>query len=585
MSTFHTSDHASPEKEQATSGSTAFGSQADHASLQDSPPPRGDQPLKGSEESARFGDSFFPQNPFDRSAYAETPKPIFSGLDTLFAWLSIVVGFLFVRMLPVVQNTLGALLFAWLLFGFAALYLIRSRVIPTPSAIALAALTCLLSLGLITGANQVLQRLLYLFIFCVFLYWIYAVCGLSGGKLLGENCIAHIIHSILVLPMSSVEYIFRALPIRSRKKESNGNLMRTLGWILLGLAVAVVPTAIVVLLLSYDEQFTALLDKIFSFHIDGAWEAIRDVILGFLVAILLFGALFGVKWGRQRHNGGATPLHIGSCHVLPKALLCAAVTPILAVYVIFFISQWDYYISAFTHSLPEELTYAVYARSGFFELCWVCAINACLLLLFNLLIRRTEGEKGRLQAIYSAVISLFTLVLIATALSKMVLYIDSYGLTQKRVYASWLMLLLAAIFVLVLIRQFVKRLPLFSSIAVCCILFFALIVLPNVDGMIASYNVNAYLDGELNEVDVDTAASFGVSSVPALIELRDSLEEKKEGEELSTDEKIVLQKTKAALTGISNGLQERDDTFWSFNIPTARARALLDIKPTENTEQ
>lgn len=501
----------------------------------------------------------------------QAPKPIYQGIDTLFAWLSIIVGFLFVRTLPVVQNTLGGFLMTCLLFAFGACYLVYSKVKPGTASIVIAAVACFLSVGLITGANKTLQRLLFLFVILAFLYFIYSVCGLAGKNPLSQNCVAHAFHAIFTLPFGVLDALFRALPIR-RRKESDGKLMRTLGWVLLGLAVAIIPTAVVILLLSYDEQFTNLLEQIFSFSLDGVWEYIRDIILGFLVAILLFGALFAVKWKRQRNNGEEMKTGTTNCHILPKALLCAAVTPILAVYVIFFISQWNYYLSAFTHTLPQDLTYAAYARSGFFELCWVSAINAAMLLLFNLLIRRKDGERGILQAIYSSLISLFTLVLIATALSKMVLYIGSYGLTQKRVYASWLMLLLAVIFIAVLLAQFIKKIRLVPVIVALCILFFGLVAIPDIDGMIASYNVNTYLAGDLNEVDVDTLAEYGVSSVPALVELRDELSKRSF---LTVEESDIIQKAEKALDGIKKELSEQPNSFFTFNIPTARARALL----------
>ena len=91
---------------------------------------------------------------------------------------------------------------------------------------------------------------------------------------------------------------------------------------------------------------------------------------------------------KNGNNGQPEEVSCADLHVLPRALLCAAVTPILAVYVIFFISQWSYYVSAFTNVLPADLTYAAYAREGFFQLCGVSALNAAMLLLFNLLIRK-----------------------------------------------------------------------------------------------------------------------------------------------------------------------------------------------------
>ncbi len=513
--------------------------------------------------------SMLPNQPY----FQMTPvvKPSYQGMDALFAWLSIAVGFLFVRAMPLNRTTLGSVLFFLILYAFGGLYLRLSGIRLTRSAYLLALCAIVLSVGMLTNGNATTRGFLALFLVLVFPFWLYCAAGLGGKDVLGDNLIPYLCRAVFVIPFSSLEHVFHAL-FAVRKKDANAaRILRTVGWIALGLCIAVIPTVIVVLLLSYDSNFTGLLDRIFSFSMEGVWECIRDLVLGFLISILVFGILFGVKWRHEKADGTPEAPAKVDLHVFPKALLCAAVTPILAVYVIFFISQWDYYVSAFTHVLPEDLTYAAYAREGFFQLCGVCALNAVILLLFRLLMRRGSKPRDLTQALYSSVISIFTLILIATAMSKMVLYIDSYGLTQKRVYASWLMLVLAIVFVLVLISAVSKKLRLIPAVALTAVLCFGLIVLPDVDGMIASYNVNAYLDGDLNEIDVESIAAYGASSVPALTELRDTLSARPATPEIDG----ILHRTEFALTMIRQELADRPDEIFYFNIPDARARAAL----------
>lgn len=522
-----------------------------------------------------------PKNPYvsallgaeDTSPWEATmrQKPQFSTLDTLFAWCTIAVGFLFIRALPIARYTLGGMLIAWLLFGFATLYFIRSGIKPVRQSLLFAAASFVLSLGLITSANATLHRLLFFFLLCAFSYYVYSFCGLAGQKILDGRCLLHALYATVTLTLMGLPHIFPAMANRNNRRDTSP-AVRTLGWILLGIGIAVIPTAIVILLLSYDEQFTDLLRSIFSFSPKPILEFLRDLILGFLLAVGLFGILFEAKRQREGYNGEEKPLPSPNCHVLPKALLCGAVTPILAVYVLFFASQWNYYISAFTHRLPEGLTFADYARGGFFELCWVTAINAVILMLFRLLIKRGEHDRGILGAVYSVLFSLSTLILIATALSKMLLYIDSYGLTQKRVYASLLMLLFAASFLAVLVGQFVKKLRLLPTILVLCLVFFGLAVLPNVDGLIADYNVDAYLAGDLPDVDVETLASYGTSSVPALHRLYQALDERESPNE---EERSLRVRTEWLLTELAKDVLEDDAGILAFCVPGHRAKAEL----------
>ena len=173
-------------------------------------------------------------------------------------------------------------------------------------------------------------------------------------------------------------------------------------------------------------------------------------------------------------------------------------------------------------------------------------------------------------------LSFFTLILIATALSKMALYIDTYGLTHKRVYASWLMAFLAFVFVVILGKQFARRLPFVKVAIVGAVLFFALITLPNIDAVIANYNVDRYLDGTLDTVDIDELEDLGISSVKARIRLEEAWE--KEGcllgtSSLTSEEKEGLTKLSASLDREKENL---DRSLFAFSIPNHKAKRLLD---------
>ena len=508
-------------------------------------------------------------------------RPAYRGLDMLLACLAFVMGYLFVCALPFTRNALGAMLVFWGMFALSAIYFLRSGVRISVGAWCIAACALVLSVGLISGGNNTVRFFLSLCLVGLFFCFNYAACGLHGNRVWGEPCFEHIIYAVFAVPFANAGRIF---PAFSAKKASgrSASVMRTVGWVAIGLVIAIIPTAIVVALLSYDEQFTALLDRIFSFSFDRVAEWIVDIIFTVPAALLIFGTVYG-SWRRKKLCEAGEEHRVRAVRggFFPKILLCAAVTPILAVYVLFFVSQWSYYVSAFTHVLPEGLTYAAYARGGFFELCWVSGINAVLLFLFQFLMRRREGERGIVPKLYSAVLSLFTLVLIATALSKMVLYIGSYGLTQKRVYASWLMIVFAVAFILVLVKQFVPRMRLALCILVVCLVLFGAIAIPDVDGMIADYNVDAYLDGELNDVDVFALRELGVSATPALLELWDALEAKDEAkEELTVREQNNMVLTRDALSHIYfTYMQDYPEHPMAFHGPTQRAKAALEAHP------
>ena len=111
--------------------------------------------------------------PYMRGGYTPTPKekPQYHGMDALFAWLSIAVGFLFVRAMPVTQNSLGGMLFLLVLYAFGGLYLYGSGVRLGKASLLLAVVVLILSFGMITGGNHTLRGLLFLGLLLAFLYW------------------------------------------------------------------------------------------------------------------------------------------------------------------------------------------------------------------------------------------------------------------------------------------------------------------------------------------------------------------------------------------------------------------------------
>ena len=522
-----------------------------------------------SQNSAPMGQLPYPPQPANPDT-PHTKKSQYLPIDSIFAALSVLLGFLFIKSIPVTRHALGALLCLVSWYALGAFVLIKKKVGLQRRAVIYAAVMLILSLGLITGGNNTVRTLLFLGLMVSFFYWSYIATGLDGGHLFGNAPFSHLLRGVILLPATSIEHLCPALIAFRQKSKASQKALKTVGLIGIGLLIAILPTLIVVLLLSYDQQFMDILDRMFSFSFDRIWKNCWQLVLGFAFATLLFGTLFGTIERAERSKEKPQDLTPTNTHVVPKALLCAAATPLLLVYVIFFVSQWNYYVSAFTHRLPEGLTYATYAREGFFQLCVVCALNAILLLVFHLLIRKTEGRR-MIERIYSIILSVFTLILIATAISKMILYISFYGLTQKRVYASWLMLLLAVIFLLSIVSQLKKGFKLFRAAALTCLLFAALITLPDVDGMIASYNVNAYLSGKLNTVDVASISDYGASSVPALIKLEQELTDDNSRE----DADAILQQTQSVLKKIEADLAEQPNSFFSFNLPDTRAKRLL----------
>lgn len=450
----------------------------------------------------------------------------FSWKHTVFAWLCLLLGYGFIRFFPVSAHPLGGFLFVWLLFGATTFFLWEKKpwkkMIPTLiGASALVLSPAFLWLGNGTG-GKTFCNLLYLWSAFAYLYWVCAVNGNTVESRPGQWFFFDLIKALFLQPFQSFGTLFPALSGNKKGQKA----LSTAGWILLGLVIAMIPALLVFLMLSYDAAFTTLMGQIFNLTPYTILKQFFNLILAVPVALCLFSAAYSSA--EQKSEKGFSPEKCkalrNSARFLPFPLSAAGLFPFFFLYAVFFLSQWSYFTSAFNGLKPAEFSYANYARQGFFELFAVSTFNLILLLLLTVFTRRKN--KGIPHRILASTLSVFTLILIATALSKIILYIKEYGLTPKRVYASCFMVFLAVCFLLILLRQCFPKLNLAAILLISAFLFCGSMVFSEPDARIAQYNVNAYLSGHLKSVDIDAMEELGDSALPYLIQLTETLEER-----------------------------------------------------------
>lgn len=499
------------------------------------------------------------------------PARKFTITETVFAWLSLLFGYLFCRVFPVSDSPFGGLLFTLMLFavGYAVVFAMKKK--PTVMAIAVSLSAAIISFSLIITSNSFIQFFAYSYALLAFGYFLYSSFGNSVKRGLSDFIVADFFKVVFVMPFCSLGHIFKA--VFSGKGKGSGKVLLK---ILLGLGIALVPTLIIFGLLSYDSDFTNLLSNIFDFNFGDVMSHIGSIILGVPIGMYIYGLFISSVDNKCKSVMSAEPSSkaLNNMRIAPLITIIVAVVPIMFLYVVFFISQWKYYVSAFTNVLPSEFSYADYARNGFFELCIVSAINFLIIIAVILFLKRTNKLVYVTMRVTVVAISLSTLVLISTAMAKMFMYINAHGLTQKRVYTTWFMLLLAVVFILICVRLFIRS---FKPVAVSflwCVLMFALLALPNADAFIANYNVDRHINGTLDTVDIENMKDLDSSAVPALLRLYEHILEN-EGE----DDGELYHKLHQELYKRAEEIREKDDDIFSFTIPDAYAKKALENFP------
>jgi Domain of unknown function (DUF4173) len=183
----------------------------------------------------------------------------------------------------------------------------------------------------------------------------------------------------------------------------------------------------------------------------------------------------------------------------------------------FIVAQFGYFFGG-TGALAgsQVLTIASYARRGFFELVTVTLLVLPLLLLLHWLLRPDNSRHTRIfQALAGTLIAML-FVIMASALHRMYLYQDTFGLTELRLYTTAFMGWLALVFLWFMgsvLRGKRERFAFGALVAgIACI---ALLDGVNPDALIARVNTARAARGK--QVDVLYLTTLSADAVPVLI--------------------------------------------------------------------
>jgi hypothetical protein len=204
------------------------------------------------------------------------------------------------------------------------------------------------------------------------------------------------------------------------------------------------------------------------------------------------------------------------------------------------------------------LTYAEYARQGFFELVLVAALVLPLLLVADWALRADRPRQEWVFRALAALLVVLLFVVMASALQRMRLYQRAYGLTELRVYATGFMVWLAAVVVwaTATVLRGRRRLFAFGALVAGFSAIMALNVL-NPDALIARTNLDHARSGA--ELDLRYLGELSDDAVPTLVAALGDVDP-------------VLRRRLAA-----NLLARRSDDDWrTWNVSRSRADDLLD---------
>ncbi|SER25180.1 protein of unknown function [Lentzea xinjiangensis] len=164
------------------------------------------------------------------------------------------------------------------------------------------------------------------------------------------------------------------------------------------------------------------------------------------------------------------------------------------------------------------VTFAEYARSGFWQLLWVTILTLGVIAgVARFAAKKTARDQLWLRLLLGA-LAVLTLVIVASALSRMWFYQQAYGWTVLRLLVASCEVWLAVVYLMVIasgITLRAKWLP--KAIVGTGAAFFLAVVVLNPERVVADYNVSRF--EATKKIDTAYLAQLSEDAVPALLRL------------------------------------------------------------------
>ena len=361
----------------------------------------------------------------------------------------------------------------------------------------------------------------YKYVICIVLFMIFA-STYSENSPDSTNGYMQIFKTIQI----SISGLFSNLKdaFKSFIPKENGNKSnktKKLKEVAIGIAVALPLCVIaIVLLVLSDDAFSSLLNKLLL-NVELSFN-FASVVPSLLMSAILFPfvASFSFSIKNSKNKNKDKNLKNKMQKVAPTVVKTIMVL-LLAIYFVYLFSQLAYFFSAFKNILPENyrFTYSEYARKGFFETTVLAILNISVM-AFSLIFTTRNGKKvDKTVKILSCIMCGFTALFVVTSISKIAMYVNRYGLTERRFAAAVFDLMLILCIVLFVVHLFAPKVPYAKILIVSCMLVVSLIFFISPAKIIAIYNTEQYLNDNIKTIDIDHLDSLGADAVVQLEKL------------------------------------------------------------------
>ena len=318
----------------------------------------------------------------------------------------------------------------------------------------------------------------WLGVLCIMAAWIVGWCTLFGGRTWTSVFTGPFL--AWALPGRVSGWVRRALP--SRIGIANPRRVA----VVVGLTV-VVTLVFGALFASADPAFAHLVGSLVpSFH--GGDFVARVVVFG-IVASFVLGGAYLVRFAPRLDALAPAPMR-----PVPRWEWALPLGVLDALFVAFVLVQAAVLFGGHTHVLETEgLTYAEYARQGFWQLLWVSALTLLVLSAVIRVAGRVGAGDRRMLRVLVGTLCATSVVVVISAIHRMWLYQQAYGFSTDRLMVVTIELWLGAVFLLVAaagLRMSARWLP--HAVLVAGVVALLGLAVLNPERLVADRNIDRF---------------------------------------------------------------------------------------------
>jgi hypothetical protein len=295
-------------------------------------------------------------------------------------------------------------------------------------------------------------------------------------------------------------------------------LLGRAGRVLIGALLAVPLLGLfAALFASADPVFEEYLNSALSIDVDLASIAGHAATV-LVVAWLAMGA---ARYALVRHH---TFPNLVARRILGSIEAATVLILLNSLFVVFVVVQSAYLFGGRETLSRVGLTYSEYARRGFFELVVAGSLVIGLVLVIDWMVQKDPRRARTVDLLHGGLIAL-TLVILVSALQRMRLYTEAFGLTELRLYTTvfmgWVFVVLGWL-VFTILRGRRARFALGAFVSALVVV--AGLTIANPAGIIVRTNVERAAAAGKPDLDVAYLVDLGPDAVPSLIANLDQIQ-------------------------------------------------------------